>query len=351
MKPKGTVRGFVATPLGKACLVALSAAILTLSIAFTGFFVAIPAFVIFGLGLPIYLGWKRPRQLAIAGLVALLIAGPAVSAIYTVEVRQPTPPVASTPETNATGVSGSALQNAYVTPFLGSGGSTFHFSTEVYPTYFGAGQNLTEIVLYISTCEYAVTLNSSPDCSGPSLLHYANESFAKSPSSPITVGFNVTLGAENIWYWTIGAGVRNESSGVYTWVWVVPPYGYDAVPGPVTGDWFSTFGMLTPGILFQTFLYPGLVYGIALMLYVFLKNREARRKGTRDPGMLPPPRPGEPGALAPGADPAAPPPKERACPNCQAVVYPHEVRCWKCGTDLTGASGAAPPLASAKPPS
>jgi hypothetical protein len=354
VKQSGGVRGFIATPLGRACLVALSAAILTLSIAFTGFVVAIPAFVIFGLGLPIYLGWKRPRQLAIAGLVALLIAAPAVSLIFTEEVREATPPVASPTETGIGGQTGSAIQNASVSPFTGDGGTTFTFSAEIFPQYFGAGENLTEVVLYVSTCQYNVTASSDPDCPGSIPLHYLNQTFAMAPTSVTWVYFNQSLGGTNIWYWTIGAGVRNTSTNQYTWVWVVPPYGYDAVPGPVSGDFAGTFGLLAPGIFAQTFLYPGLVYAVALLLYIFLKNREARRKGTRDPGMLPPPRPplGTPssGPGTPAPAPAAPAANERACPNCQAVIYPHEVRCWKCGTDLSAPGSDTARLPSSKLP-
>jgi hypothetical protein len=352
---RGGFRGFAATPVGRACLVALSAGILTLSIAFTGFLVAIPAFIIFGLGLPIYLGWKRPRHLAIAGLVALLVAAPLASAYFTYETRQPTPAVASPAEVGADGHSGSVLQNGYVTPFDGAGGATYTFSVVVDPEFFPPGSNLTEIVFYVSTCVYNVTANSTDDCPG-TIDHFTqNRTFTTSPSQPFTQNFTQVLPGANIWYWTEFAGFRNGSS--YIWVGLAAPDGYDYVPGPVTGDFTSTYEALAPGIFADTFLLPGVVYAIALLLYAYLKNREAKRKGYRDPAMLPPmadapgggpPRPGV--GAPPGATPIPAPANERACPNCQAVIYPHEVRCWKCGADVTGSAPAAAPLSSSPPP-
>ncbi|HEV2230664.1 MAG TPA: hypothetical protein VGS18_00550, partial [Thermoplasmata archaeon] len=61
------------------------------SMLYAGIYIAVLALLVFGLGLPIYAGWKRPRQLALAGLAVLLITAPVFSVLYADELRQPSP--------------------------------------------------------------------------------------------------------------------------------------------------------------------------------------------------------------------------------------------------------------------
>ncbi|HTP56312.1 MAG TPA: hypothetical protein VML53_06610, partial [Thermoplasmata archaeon] len=71
------LRSFVQTPLGRTLLLAF-----TILVVFGAFYLsvlfAIPAILIVGLWLPIYLGQKRPRYLALSGVVVLLLMAPLI---------------------------------------------------------------------------------------------------------------------------------------------------------------------------------------------------------------------------------------------------------------------------------
>src|SRR5580693_3491845 len=84
-----SLKGLVQTRTGKLLLLALSVAVLSATFYYLGPYFAIPAFLLFGLGVPIYLGWKIPRQLAIAGIAALLIAAPIVNYGLTAQAMVP----------------------------------------------------------------------------------------------------------------------------------------------------------------------------------------------------------------------------------------------------------------------
>jgi hypothetical protein len=86
-RPRG-LRSFVQTPVGRAALLAVGIGAVFGAFYLT-FLFAIPAMLIVGLWLPIYAGIKRPRYLAISGLVIILIVAPLVTASYTSELLVP----------------------------------------------------------------------------------------------------------------------------------------------------------------------------------------------------------------------------------------------------------------------
>ncbi|MFY9717065.1 MAG: hypothetical protein WAK40_03925 [Thermoplasmata archaeon] len=86
-RPRG-LRSFVQTPIGRAALLALGIGAVFGAFYLT-FLFAIPVMLIVGLWLPIYAGIKRPRYLAISGLVIILLVAPLVTITYTSELLAP----------------------------------------------------------------------------------------------------------------------------------------------------------------------------------------------------------------------------------------------------------------------
>ena len=152
MQRGGGFRAFVATPWGRIVLIAIATVVLFGSLAYLGVIIAIPAFLIFGLAIPILAKVKRPRYLATIGIVALLIATPAFTVFYTQELRTPTAPGSSDPSL-PNGNGNSVLQNAQVSPFLGNGGESYNFTVTVYPQFIPPGNGTPQwLNVWVSTC-------------------------------------------------------------------------------------------------------------------------------------------------------------------------------------------------------
>jgi hypothetical protein len=346
MQRAGGIKAFVAKPLGKVLLIVVATLALTGSFYYLGPFLSIAVFLLVGLAVPIYLGWKNPRQLAILGVVAILVAGPIISVILTDQFRQPSPWAASSP--NAPFGNGQpVLQNAHVDPFTGDPGATYVFSVDLHPENLPNGTTgILWLFLEVSTCPTGLG-PASPNC--PSGYPYVlqNITFAANGTQIAhTVTFNTTLNGTNIWYWQMAAGVRNLTNQNLTFIFLFPSGGVTAtVQGPVTGDFFSTFTLAITSVYFYLFFYVGIPFYVLLLIYTYLKSRERRKKAaaalvatpeeTETPARVP-------GSNKPSAAGAGPAPSERSCPNCAAVVYPNEATCWKCGTSLTGSPGSAP---------
>src|ERR1700686_1046044 len=148
----GGVKAFVATPLGRAVLIAIAIVTLAGSFVYLGPLLAIATLLLFGLAIPIYAGWKRPRQLALAGLVILLVAAPLTTLLVTEQVRTPAPGPSSS-NLPPFGYGGSVLQNAHVSPYTGAAGRSYQFSVDLHPNYAAPGTNgLVWVVVYISNC-------------------------------------------------------------------------------------------------------------------------------------------------------------------------------------------------------
>lgn len=355
VKLRDSVKAFVAKPLGRILLLLFIALCLAGASIYLGYLIAIPVFLIVGLGLPIYLGWTRPRTLFLVGLASLLVAGPIVTAGTLSLLLTPSPAVNGevfAPHTE------SVLQNASVHPYTSSGIGTFTFVVDVNPAFLpnGSGGKVLWINFFLSTCPNAMTNNSSA-CGGAGAypFHFANYTYNSSAAQAVT--FVEHVGGVNVWWWTMGAAYVNSSSQI-AWVYLVPGNGYTTAEGPVTGAYLSIYLLILPAIYFTVFIYPGLVFFLGLLVYLFLKSRQRRRAGG-PPAVAPPIPPGGTGpaggpAVAPAAipPPSAPVRPELACPNCGAVVYPGEARCWKCGNPLPPAqppAGSGQPLPSSKP--
>jgi hypothetical protein len=346
-----SIKAFFAKPYGRIVLLLIAALSLAGASIYLGYLIAIPVFLLVGLGFPIYLGWTRPRTLFLVGLSALLVAGPIVTAGTTSTLLTPGPAINGSV---FTGFTQSVLQNATVQPYTRTSGGDFTFTADINPAFLPSGSQpkILWVDFWLSTCPDATTNNSS-SCGGLNAypFHAANYTYNSSAKGSAT--FVEDVGGVNVWWWTMAAGYVNSSGGV-NWVYLQPNNGYITAEGPVTGGYESIYILILPAIYFTVFIYPGLVFFLAVLVYLFLKMRRARRSGGA-PSVTPPLAPS--GPAGPGTPstpaPSAPSRPELACPNCGAVVYAGETRCWKCGAPLTSGPTPTPtgdqPLPSGKP--
>lgn len=351
MDLKSTVRNLGRVGWGRALLMAL--AILTVT---GGFFylatplAAIAAMLIFGIALPLFLGWTSLKQLAVAGLAVLLVGAALFAVLYAQQLRTPGPSGSTLPE-SPYGNGGSVLQAAHVDPYTGAAGGNYTFSVLLTPSFAPRNQTIVWLNLFISDCPGA-TGNDSPVCASGYPLFVLNHSFSTPPTANQTIEFHQALPGDDVWWWVMALVLRGPAQMVhnsttnttatvpgnltYDWVYTQGSLGTE---GPVSGSLETTVELVLPASYGIFLLYPGIVFYLGLLVYYVLKGREQRRKAmtlpTR-PGAAPPDSPGGPPTVAAGAAPTTG--SERSCPNCRAIVYPNEVRCWKCGADL-----AAPP--------
>jgi hypothetical protein len=350
-----SIKAFFAKPLGRVLLLIIIALVLAGASIYLGYLIAIPVFLLVGLALPIYLGWTRPRTLFLVGLSAVLVAGPIVTAGTVSLLLTPSPAVNGE---IFPGFTQSVLQNATVHPYTRSAGGDFTFVVDVNPAFLpnGSQPEVLWIDFFLSTCPNALSNNSST-CGGLGAYPYHFQNFTYNSTTKQPVSFSENVGGVNVWWWTMAAGFLN-ATGVVNWVYLQPGNGYITAEGPVTGDYLSIYTLILPAIYFTVFIYPGLVFFLGVLVYLFLKMRQRRRAGGA-PSVPAPIAPeavtGPTGPQTPGAAPASSTPSkpELACPKCGAVVYAGESRCWKCGTPLTPASavaaGSDQPLPSNKP--
>jgi hypothetical protein len=346
VQPQSLIKAFFAKPLGRIILLIIIALVLAGSAIYLGYLIAIPVFLLVGLALPIYLGWTRPRTLFLVGLSALLVAGPIVTAGTVSLLLTPSPAVGGpvfSPFTQ------SVFQNASVHPYYQSSGGDFTFTADVNPAFLpnGSQPKVLWIDFFLSTCPNALSNNSSA-CGGAGAYPYHFQNFTYNSSAKQTVQFVQSIGGVNVWWWTMGAGYVN-STGHINWVYLAPGNGYSTAEGPVTGAYLSIYTLILPAIYFTVFIYPGLVFFLGVLVYLFLKMRQRRRAGGAPsvPAPVVPSTSGTP-ATSSTPSPGAPSRPELACPNCGAVVYAGETRCWKCGTPLT--SGPSPPASATDQP-
>ncbi len=346
-QPSG-FRRFVQRPLGRVLLVAITTLVVFGSYVYISALLAIPAILVFGLAIPIWAGLKRPRYLAITGLVVILIVAPASTVILTQEIRTPITLAASLdsiPGTNGTPL----LQDAGVTPYTGTTSTNFTWNVTVVPSGIPKGNTTPlRLELYISTCPGATNATQGPTWCSPGYSFFQlNYTFSGNLTSPITVTFHHTIGSNGIWDWQMGVYTKNSSTSKLFYQTLVGDSVYNALEGPVVGDFAATYGELLPTVYFDDFLYLGAPFYLVLLLYLVFKFRERRRKdaAARAAGPVPPAGgPQEEGTALPSSlrkgPPASggpPPPvvRERTCPNCNAVVYENEATCWKCGAGLS----------------
>ncbi|MCI4323839.1 MAG: hypothetical protein L3K03_07480, partial [Thermoplasmata archaeon] len=342
--------------IGSAVLIAAGIVVVGASFPYLGFLLAIVGILFFGLFLPIYLGEKNWKRLAIWGLVILLLATPIAGAILTETFFEPSPQASSYATVNGN-LSGPVLANASVTPFSSPGTHTFVFDVTLNPQYLPSNDSLVAVDLYLSQCPTATGTLSDPDCAGGYPQFTANHTFNGTPVGSEQLTFNESLAGPTVWYWTMYAQfqVANSTASAtpnfcFSYNGTSPSYCIDLEPsdgsltvqGPVVGSTFDIFSLLLLPLYGDFFLYLGSVFYIALGAYAYFKYRERRRKdeiALRSQSSVPTPGPGSPPIA--GASPPTPATAELHCPNCQAVVYATETRCWKCGAVLSS-TGASP---------
>ena len=348
-KSQGRFRRFLKTRLGQVFLIVLAALVVLATYSLVLAVVAIPAFLLFGLAVPIWSGQKRPGFLAVLGLVVVLVVAPTATILFTQEVRTP---VSSADSLTGPGYSNgtAVLQNATVSPYLGSTGTNFTWTVTVFPRNVPADNSTpVELDLFISTCPGA-TGNNSPNCQQPypfTLL--TNTSLPPNATAPYNVTFHYQIGSNGIYDWQMGIYTKNRTTGVPYFQLLQGDPTYNGIQGPIIGTFTTTYSELVATVYFQDLLFLGAPFYFVLLIYMLFKNRERRRKEAqqRAMGPVPPSAPagggpqGPSGAPLPsskgppGTPPAVSAPvQELNCPKCNAVVYAGEKSCWKCGAIL-----------------
>lgn len=355
MQPGRAVKSFLRTRLGFILLIALAIAVVVVTYTYVGGpLLAIVAMLIFGLGLPIWVGISRPRTLAIVGVVILVASAPLITFVETGAILTPTS-AASSPASLPSGNGGAILQNATVSPFVAAAGSTFNWSVSVFPRYLPPqSTRALWLDLFISTCPGA-TGTGSPNCAAGYTFYLLNHTLPRGVQNGTIESFTDQLNGTNIWSWQMAIAYDNRTTGNLTWTFLVGDPTYNGIEGPITGNYWSTYVLLVGTIYEAVLFYLGLVFFIALLVYMVFKNRRRKRQDQNARANPPAPTDANPPDTAPPASPPTTPPAltplaEAACPNCGAVVYPGEKVCWKCGTKLTPppASGSAPLPSSPK---
>ncbi|HZY70595.1 MAG TPA: zinc ribbon domain-containing protein [Thermoplasmata archaeon] len=350
------IKTFAKTRIGQVVLIAVATGTMVGALLFLGPFIAIPTLLLFGLALPIYAGEKRPKRLAVWGVIILLVGGTAAAMIETQLFRSATPPLDSA-TSGPYGNGNAVLQHATVTPYLGAGGTSFAFKATLVPANLAYNTSAVAWVdLVVTTCPDATT-PSSPYCNAGYPFLLLNHTFTTPTRNTSLVEFNVTLHLTTIWWWQLAAFAKNTTTvgGPPIWIYLNSQTLYFDATGPVVGDFVSTLGVVAISVSQDVALYEALPFYFVLLIYALFKARERRRREASaqgGSGATPPSGPEPPpadDARPAAANPRPSPPtggKELACPKCQAVVYPGEKQCWKCGADLTTSST---PLPSAPP--
>lgn len=347
---QGRFRRFLPTPLGRVFLIVIAFLVVFATYAYVSAIIAIPAILLFGLFLPIWSGTKRPRFLALIGLVIVLAVAPVATVIFTQEISTPVGVSASSAGVGFSNGS-PVLQNASVSPYTGTASTNFTWTVTVFPGNHPQNNSTpVELDLFISTCPGA-TGNDSPYCTQPyPLTILQNKTLPANATAPYIVRFHYQIGSNGVWAWQMGVYTRNSTTQVPYFQLLVGDPQYNGIEGPVVGGFGAIYLELLPTIFFQDLLFLGAPFYALLLVYMLFKNRERRRREAqqRAPGPVPPvgdtgtgptegksaPLPSSTGASAGTAGPSAAAVQELNCPKCNAVVYAGESTCWKCGASL-----------------
>ncbi len=359
-EPVRGLRGFLQSVPGRIALILLAIGVVFGTFVYVATLLAIPAMLLVALALPIWVGLKRPRYLALSGLVVLIAVAPIATIVFSQELLVPPAP-ASSPDVTPFGSGGSILSGASVSPFQGSTATTFTWTVTIYPKYLDKqynGTNWTKdtLVLYISTCPGATSTNSS-SCSAGYTFIPRTLTFAAPPANGTVETFSYQIGTVGIWDWQMELILANATNATNpARIPLVGDPTYDGIEGPIIGGFGTVYGALIGAIYLDELVYVGIPFYFILILYMWFKNREARTRsairagakaviaskaaaGSADPIPPSPPTGGSPPAGSspgPAAAPKTPAPGEATCPSCGAVVYPNEAKCWKCGVSLSG---------------
>jgi hypothetical protein len=356
-KPGG-FRGFVQTIFGKIFLIVLATVVVFATYVYVDTLLAIPAILLFGLAIPIWLGIKRPRFLAAMGLVIILAAAPLSTVVVTQDIRAPL--AAADSMTGIPGTTGALMQNASVSPYTGTGATNFTWTVTINPAGIPKGNSSPLwLNLYVSTCPGATSTSAPSWCSAGYPFTLLNYTFPGNVTAPTTITFHYQIGSDGIWDWQMGIYTRNLTTHALFYQTLVGDPTYNGLEGPVVGDFLSTYGAVLPTIYFDDALFLGGPFFVILLIYLLFKNRERRKRESAQRAAGPVPPPGSPeaaSALPPSVTKGQPPSAsttattpERTCPNCNAVVYENETICWKCGASLGGTGGGPLPSSASQP--
>ncbi len=353
----GRFRRFLQTTLGKILIILVTfGVVLACLTVVNSVILAIPAFLVFGLAIPIWSGLKRPRFLALVGLVVVVAVAPVANVYFTQELLAPVGPSASNSGGLYSSPNGPLMQNASVTPFTGTTGTTFTWAVTVFPQNHPVGNTTpVELDLYISTCPGA-TGNSSPYCSaGYPLYVLKNTSLPQGPNvTQYTVTFHYRIGSDGVWTWQMGIYTNNSTTKKPYYQLLAGDPAYNGIEGPVIGGFWVIYGDILGSVYLEDLLLLGAPFFLVLLIYMIFKNRERRRKEAQERALGPVPAAESTGAPSPAAGagqaplpsgPSGPPSQgataaapsatdELNCPKCNAVVYRGETTCWKCGAAL-----------------
>lgn len=357
---QGGFRRFLSSTPGKVALIVIAVLAVFASNAYVSVIIAVPAMLLFGLALPIWAGLKRPRFLALVGLVIVLAVAPLATLVFTQQILTPVDAAQS-----STGLATSngqpVMQNATVHPFTGTGNTNFTWTVTIFPGNVPRGNSSPIwLILYISTCPGA-TGNSSPDCTQPYPLTVINYTLNASATAPYLETFHYKIGSDGVWEWQMGLYTKNLTTGKPFFQLLVGDPTYNGIEGPVIGGFATIYGELVLSVYFQDFVFLGAPFYFLLLIYMLFKNRERRRKEAqqRAPGPVPTEGAGSATPISEGkgnalpssrsttASATAPPDSALAtnelnCPKCNAVVYAGEGSCWKCGAPLLGTQAKSP---------
>jgi hypothetical protein len=349
---QGRFRRFLSTTPGKILIVVMAVLVVFATNAYISVVIAIPAILLFGLAIPIWAGLKRPRFLALLGLVIVVAVAPLATVVFTQDILTPVGPAASSTDPSVS--NGNAImQNAVVTPFTGTTSTNFTWTVTIYPQNHPPGNSTPVwLDLYISTCPGA-TGNSSPSCSQPYPLTILNQTLNTSLTTSYVATFHYRIGSDGVWEWQMGLWTKNLTTGKPFFQLLVGDPTYNGIEGPVIGGFGTIYSELLLSVYFQDVVFLGAPFYFVLLIYMLFKNRERRKKEAqqRAPGAVPPmdttggASPVPKGSPLPSSKPpsssAAGPTatstaaeEELNCPKCNAVVYAGEETCWKCGATL-----------------
>ncbi len=354
-QPQGRFRRFLSTTPGKVVIIVLAFLVVFATNAYVSVVVAIPAILLFGLAVPIWAGLKRPRFIALLGLVVVLAVAPVVTVVFTQEILTP---VGVANSSNALSASNGqpVMKNATVHPFAGTTSTNFTWTVTIFPENHPAGNTTPySLYLYISSCPGA-TGNNSPYCTQPYPLTILSQPLNPNATSPYPATFHEQIGSNGVWEWQMGIYTKNSSTGVPFFQLLVGDPTYNGIEGPVIGGFGTIYGDLLPSVYFQDILFLAAPFYFVLLIYMLFKNRERRKQEAqqRAPTLVPQeeglsgtapapkgsplPSAQKPPGTSPGPPASAAATPELNCPKCNAVVYAGEESCWKCGAALPPSS-------------
>jgi hypothetical protein len=349
----GGFRGFLRSRAGRVALILIALGAVFGTFSYIDPLLAIPVFLLVGLALPIWAGIKRPRYLALTGLIVLIVVAPLATIVYSQELLVPTPAVSS-PGVGDDEIGGSVLQNATVSPFTAGAGTNFTWTVQVFPRYLASSLNTTNwtndsLQLYISTCPGATTPNASY-CGGGYPFLTRTHAFAgpHAPANGTVVTFDQALSTSTIWSWQMELLFQNRTNASNPFrIELSGEAGYNGIEGPIVGGFVTAYGALIGTIYEIELIYLGVVFYFVLLLYAWFKSREAKRKqlikrAAQSMVASQSPAAGATSGAGPSRTASTPGPGELKCPACGAVVYPSEAKCWKCGGPLGAPSTPLP---------